>query len=87
MRGLWRRVRHAWRCWRYPPVVIIQQVGQATEHPHVDVSVEGIHGVQGVYVWDDDTEGNAKATLYGKGLADIMQRRLIDRREHTHKTY
>lgn len=85
MRRLYYRLQHAWRCWRYPPVVVICHAGQATPRPQVHVSVEGINGLQGVYTWDADAQGEACATMYGKGLAEIMQRRLIDKR--TPKTF
>lgn len=53
--------------------------------PQVYVWVEGPHGVQDVYNWDADEQGEARASIYGHGLADIMQRRLIDNR--TPKTF
>lgn len=77
---MFNRVRHWWRRLTNPPVVIIGKVAQATSKPKVCVHVSGLCGSQGVYIWADTEEGNARATLYGQGLARIMQRRLIDTR-------
>lgn len=76
---------YAFRWWlrktRNPPVVVIAYYGQLTPRPQVHVSVQGAHGLQGVYTFDADDMGNAKATMYGTSLAHIMQRRLVDERE------
>lgn len=69
-----------WRNFRRPPAVVISRSGQATERPQVHVSVASISGSQGVYTWDATDQGEACATMYGRGLAEIMKRRLIDTR-------
>lgn len=84
MFGYWYVLRHKWRKFRNPPVVLIERFGQRTSRPQVIVSVHGVGGSQTVYAWVDDVQGNACATMYGQGLADIMQRRLIDYRHSTH---
>lgn len=82
--SLWYRfdmIKRWWRNLRNPPAVIISRSGQATSRPQVHVSVASvIGGTQGVYTWDATDQGEACATMYGKGLAEIMQRRLIDER-------
>lgn len=75
------RLRLWWRRVRNPPIVEIWHAGQATPRPQVLVSVRGMYGSQTVYTWDANDQGEACATMYGKGLADIMQRRLVDRRD------
>lgn len=75
------RIRQWWRNFRRPPAVRICHSGQLTPRPQVHVSVASIYGSQGVYTWHADDQGNAKATMYGKGLAEIMRRRLVDERE------
>lgn len=77
----WYTLKHRWRRFRNPPAVIIEHYGQRTSRPRVHVSVWCVTGGQGVYTWDADDAGNAKATMYGHGLAEIMGRRLIDRRK------
>lgn len=64
-----------------PPCVTISYGGWLTPRPQVHVSVCSIRGSQGVYDFDADSVGDARATMYGKGLADIMQCRLIDERK------
>lgn len=81
LRRPYYRFRHWFRRIQCPPVVVISYGGQLTPRPQVHVSVSGINGLQGVYCWDADSVGNAKATMYGEGLAKIMQRRLFDERE------
>lgn len=81
LRWQYWRFRHWLRRVRHPPVVVISYGGQLTKRPQVHVSVSGINGLQGVYTWDADTAGNAKATMYGEGLAKIMQRRIVDERK------
>ena len=75
-----RRLIEWWRDLRNPPAVLISHFGQKTPRPQVQVSVASRHGCQGVYTWDADEQGNAKATMYGRGLAEITRRRLIDER-------
>lgn len=70
---LWR-----WRNFRHPPRVVISCGGERTVRPKVHVSVASIYGMQGVYTWDNDEQGNACATLHAKGLAKITQRKLVD---------
>lgn len=65
---------------KHPPAVVITYSGQLTKRPQVHVSVHGFNGMQGVYTWDADSAGEARASMYGEGLASIMQRRLIDER-------
>lgn len=67
---------------RRPPVVVIRYVGQLTLRPQVHVSAEGINGLIGVYTFDANLMGDAKATMYGQSLANIMQRRLVDERPY-----
>jgi hypothetical protein len=85
LRAALRRPYYSLRHWlrsKYrPPVVVISYGGQRTPRPQVHVSVAGINGLQGVYTWDADSIGNAKATMYGEGLARIMQRRIVDERK------
>lgn len=78
---LYRRFQ-AWR-WRraHPPCVIICYAGEATERPQVHVSAAGNGGSQGVYTWDKNDQGEASATLYGTGLAQIFNVPLIDQRD------
>lgn len=74
------RLLEWWKSVRHPPVVRICHSGQATPRPQVHVSACGRYGSQGVYSWDADEQGEACATMYGRGLAEIMQRRLVDER-------
>lgn len=74
------RLIEMWKDFRRPPVVEIARWGERTNRPQVGVSVVSRHGAQSVYTWDADDVGEAKATLYGKGLAEIIKRRLVDRR-------
>jgi hypothetical protein len=62
-------------------VVTIERWGQATPRPKVSVSAQGRRGSQGVYTYDATEQGEACATLYGRGLAEILGVRLIDTRE------
>lgn len=78
--SIWYKLKRWWRNYRNPPVVVIRRYGQMTESPKVGVSVASTTGSQGVYDFDDNEIGNAKATMYGKGLAQVMQRRLVDDR-------
>lgn len=75
-----RRIVEWWKSVRHPPVVRISRSGQATARPQVHVSAVGRHGSQSVYTWDADEQGEACATMYGRSLAEIMQRRLVDER-------
>lgn len=72
----------AWR-WRkkFQPCVTIDYGGQATDRPMVHVGAYGNGGTQGVYSWPLDDQGNACASLYGRGLAEIFDVPLIDRRD------
>lgn len=74
----WRRW---WRLFRYPPLVVISYSGQATPRPQVHVSVVHHGSSQGVYTWDANEQGNAMATMYGRGLAETVCRQLVDTRE------
>lgn len=74
------RLKHWWRGFRHPPVVSIAFSGQRTDRPQVHVSACGLNGAQTVYTWDATDQGNACATMYGRGLALILQRRLVDQR-------
>lgn len=81
MKNWYYRVRHWCRNLLNPPAIIISRSGQRTPRPKVHVSVASINGSQGVYTWDANDQGEACATLYGEGLARIMQRRLVDERK------
>lgn len=61
-------------------VVVIDRWAQATQRPKVSVGVNSRRGSQSVYTYDATEQGEACASLYGKGLADILGVRLIDRR-------
>lgn len=76
------KIREWWQHYRRPPLVLIEYSGQRTPSPKVHVSVAGLTGSQEVYTWDANEQGEACATLYGKGLADIVRRKLVDRRPH-----
>lgn len=80
IKQMYFRFRQWYRQVRHPPVVLISRSGQLTPRPQVHVSACGMRGLQGVYTWDANEQGEACATLYGKGLAEIMQRRLVDER-------
>lgn len=71
----------AWR-WRrkFRPCVTIDYGGTATDRPMVHVGAYGNGGSQGVYSWDANEQGNACASLYGRGLAEIFDVPLYDRR-------
>jgi hypothetical protein len=71
-----------WR-WRkkHQPCVTIDYGGTATPNPMVHVGAFGHGGSQGVYSWKLDDQGNACASLYGRGLAEIFDVPLIDRRD------
>lgn len=75
-----RQIRQWWKQFRNPPVVVIRHFGQRTPQPKVCVSVAGWRGSQTVYTFDANDQGEACATMYGRGLAEIMQRRLVDQR-------
>lgn len=81
IRGAYYRFRGWLRRVRNPPAVVIAYYGQRTPRPQVHVSVQGAHGLLGVYTFDADLVGEAKATMYGTSLAHIMQRRLVDERK------
>jgi|MicForSoiPHH12_O_1018301.scaffolds.fasta_scaffold02206_2 hypothetical protein len=83
LQTIFRRLRERQRHFRRPPVVLISHSGQLTPSPKVHVSVAGLNGTQGVYTWDANDQGEACATMYGQGLADIMRRRLVDQRDAT----
>lgn len=72
--------RQWWRRFRRPPVVLICHFGQKTDRPQVQVSVAGPNGAQGVYTFDATDQGDALASLYGTGLAEILRIKLIDQR-------
>ncbi len=74
------RLIELWKDFRRPAVVVIERWAEATEHPQVGVSVQSRRGAQGVYSYDSNDIGEASATLYGKGLAEITGLRLIDKR-------
>jgi hypothetical protein len=69
-----------WQRWRKHPYVLIDTSGRLTCRPQVHVSVCGNWMIQGVYTYDDTDQGNARAEMYGRGLAQAMGRRLIDNR-------
>lgn len=69
-----------WRRKRAEPIVLIARYGQQTVTPRVAVSAVGDRSMQGVYEYPDDEVGNAKASLYGQGLARAMERKLVDER-------
>jgi hypothetical protein len=81
-----QRLQQWWRHFRHPPVVEISHFGQKTDRPQVHVSVCGLYGSQGVYTFDANDQGEACATMYARGLADIMRRRLVDRRSSESQT-
>lgn len=65
--------------------VYIGRSGWVTPRPQVHVSVRSRHasgggGGQSIYSYDADDVGEAKATLYGKSLAEILGVPLIDER-------
>lgn len=74
------RIREWWWQFRNPPYVEISHYAQATPRPRVSVSVVGPNGLQGVYDFSADEQGEASATMYGNSLARIVRRRLVDRR-------
>lgn len=75
-----RALQVAWLRFRRPPAVVIDYSGQETQKPQVHVSVWGHNATQGVYTFDAGPQGDACAELYGRGLANIMGRRLVDNR-------
>jgi len=80
LQSIVNRLSDWWRNIRRPPVVRISRSGQLTPRPQVHVSVAGLSGSQTVYTWDADDQGEACATMYGRGLASIMRRKLVDER-------
>lgn len=77
---IWK-LKHWWRRLRSRPAIVIDYSGQRTSRPQVHVTAHGFMAVQGIYSWDADESGNAKATMYGQGLANIMRCRLVDQRQ------
>lgn len=62
-------------------VVVIDHWAEHTPRPKVSVGVTSKRGSQSVYTYEATEQGEACATLYGRGLAEILGVRLIDQRE------
>jgi hypothetical protein len=58
----------------------INRSGWKTPSPQVHVSACSRRGAQSVYSWPADDVGEAKATMYGKTLAEILGLPLVDER-------
>lgn len=74
------QIRQWWNRLRAKPYVLLSYSGQLTSRPQVHVSVHNYMSAQGVYTWDANDVGNARAEMYGKGLADIIKAPLVDER-------
>ena len=80
LRRIFLRLTQWWKHLRRPPVVVISRSGQKTDSPKVHVSVASINGSQSVYTWEANDVGEASALMHGRGLANIIRRKLVDRR-------
>lgn len=58
----------------------ISRSGWKTPSPQVHVSACSRRGAQSVYSWPADDVGEARATMYGKTLAEILGLPLVDER-------
>lgn len=76
-----KKLRRFLRDKRNPPTVVICRSGQATLSPKVHVVVSSARGMQSVFTWNADDQGEACATLHGRSLAEIAGLRLIDERD------
>lgn len=63
--------------------VYIGRYGWKTDRPRVDVSISSRLGAIGVYDFPADEQGEARASLHGRDLAEIAGLPLCDRRSVT----
>lgn len=73
-------LKQMWMLRKQEPTIVIGQFGWLTDKPKVDVSICSRTGKMGVFVYTDDTQGNAQADLDAHTLAHITGLPLDDQR-------
>lgn len=73
-------IKNMWKMYKLKPCVQICRWGWATDFPKVGVSIVSHMGSIEVYTFDDNEQGNARASMYAKDISHLTGIPVKDRR-------
>jgi hypothetical protein len=65
-------IKRLWKLWRIKPYIQIHKYAELTARPMVSVGLYSRNGAQGMFFFEDTTEGNARAELCARTAAHIV---------------